>query len=90
MQWQEIVLTVGQIVFILALLPSILSKDKPEIWTCIMTGLVALSISVTYVTLNIPFAAVSAFLNFVAWSILAIQKIRQMRRAATERRQADR
>lgn len=81
MHWQEIVLTVGQIVFIAALLPSIFSKDKPEIWTSIMTGIVALSISVTYLTLNIPFAAVSAFFNFVAWSVLATQKLHQMKKA---------
>lgn len=89
MHWQEIVLTIGQIIFIVALLPSIFSKDKPEIWTCVMTGLVALSISATYLTLNIPFAAFSAFFNFVAWSILAIQKIRQIRQVAMERQQED-
>ena len=77
MTWQEVVLAVGQIVFIIALLPSILSKDKPEIWTSIMTGAVALSISITYLTLHIKLAAIMAFLNFVAWSILAIQKVRQ-------------
>lgn len=79
MHWQETVLTLGQIIFIAALLPSIFSKDKPEIWTSIVTGLVALSISITYLTLHIPFAAVSAFFNFVAWSVLATQKFHQMR-----------
>jgi hypothetical protein len=77
MHWQEVVLTVGQIVFIIALLPSIFSHDKPEIWTSVLTGTVALSIAVTYLTLSIPLAAGSAFLNFVAWSVLAIQKLRQ-------------
>jgi hypothetical protein len=77
MHWQEIVLTIGQLVFIIALLPSILSKDKPEIWTSILTGTVALSIAITYITMSIPIAAISAFLNFVAWSILAIQKYKQ-------------
>lgn len=74
MQWQEIILTAGQIVFILALLPSIFGKDKPEIWTSIITGTVAFSISITYLTLSLPTAAISAFLNFVAWGILAIQE----------------
>jgi hypothetical protein len=77
MTWQSVVLAVGQILFIVALLPSILTKDKPEIWTAIMTGAVALSISITYFTLHIELAAWMAFLNFVAWGILAVQKYRQ-------------
>lgn len=80
MQWQETVLAVGQIVFIIALLPSVFTKDKPEIWTSIITGSVALSIAVTYFTMRIPFAAVCAFLNFVFWSVLALQKSRQPRK----------
>lgn len=79
MSWQEIVLAVGQVVFIVALLPSIFSKDKPQIWTSILTGTVALSISITYATLSLKAAAISTFLNFVAWSILAIQKLRIMK-----------
>lgn len=81
MTWQEIVLAVGQVVFIIALLPSIFSKDKPEIWTSILTGTVALSISITYTTLSLKAAAISAFFNFVAWGILAIQKLHQMKNA---------
>ncbi|MEO6761742.1 MAG: hypothetical protein ABI220_05245 [Candidatus Saccharimonadales bacterium] len=79
MSWQEIVLAVGQVVFILALLPSILTKDKPEIWTSILTGTVALSISITYSTLSLKAAAISAFFNFVAWGILAFQKLHQIK-----------
>lgn len=81
MTWQAIVLTLGQVVFIIALFPSIFSKDKPEIWTSILTGTVALSISVTYTTLSLKLAAISAFFNFVAWAILAIQKMRQIKKS---------
>ena len=90
MNWQETILTLGQIIFIVALVPSILSKDKPQIWTSIITGLVALSISITYLTLNIPFAAISAFLNFVAWGVLAIQKYHQIQRIAPVKSQRKR
>ncbi len=62
MHWQETVLALGQIIFIIALLPSVFSKDKPEIWTSVITGSVALSIAITYITMKIPIAAVSAFL----------------------------
>jgi hypothetical protein len=81
MHWQQTVLALGQVVFIVALLPSVFSSDKPEIWTSIITGLVALSIAVTYTTMSLPIAAISAFLNFVFWSILAIQKYRQIKQS---------
>lgn len=77
MSWQEAVLTLGQIIFIVALLPSVFTKDKPEIWTSILTGAVAYSIAVTYTTLHMPLAAISAGLNGVFWTILAVQKHRQ-------------
>lgn len=86
MTWQEIVLALGQILFLIALIPSIVTKDKPEIWTSVMTGAVALSISITYLTLHIKLAAVMAFLNFVAWGILAIQKLRQPKRTKLSRK----
>ncbi len=88
MSWQEIVLAVGQVVFIIALIPSIFSKDKPEIWTSILTGTVALSIAITYTTLSLEMAAISAFFNFVAWAILAIQKLRQIKRIQAKRASA--
>lgn len=86
MTWQSVVLALGQILFIVALLPSIFTKDKPEIWTSVMTGLVALSISITYLTLDIKLASVMAFLNFIAWSILAIQRHRQPKALKKKRR----
>lgn len=86
MTWQSIVLALGQILFLVALIPSMLTDDKPEIYTSVMTGLVALSISITYLTLHIKLAAIMAFLNFVAWAILAIQKHRQPQRLKKKRR----
>lgn len=86
MTWQAIVLAVGQILFSVALLPSIFTSDKPEIWTSAMTGSVALSVSIAYFTLGIKFASAMAFLNFVAWSVLAVQKFRQPKRLKKERR----
>lgn len=83
MHWQQTVLALGQVVFIIALLPSVFSKDKPEIWTSIITGTVALSIAITYTTMKLPIAALSAFFNFVFWSLLAYQKRSQSARAKT-------
>lgn len=88
MHWQETVLAIGQVVFIIALLPSVFSHDKPEIWTSIITGSVALSIAITYITMNIPIAAISAFFNFVFWSILAYQKLKQNKNTKVKPKQS--
>ena len=76
MHWQDVVLTIGQLILIVALFPSILSKDKPALQTSMITAAVALSIAVVYVTLSIPFAAISAALNGAFWCVLAVQKWR--------------
>jgi hypothetical protein len=76
MHWQEVVLTIGQVIFLIALVPSILSKDKPALQTSILTSTVAFSIAVVYVTLDIRFAAFSAALNGTLWLVLAVQKWR--------------
>jgi hypothetical protein len=76
MHWQDVVLTIGQVIFIIALFPSILSKDKPALQTSMLTSAVAFSIAVVYLTLSIPFAAVSAALNGTLWFVLAVQKWR--------------
>ena len=76
MHWQDVVLTIGQVIFIIALFPSILSKDKPALQTSMVTSAVAFSIAVVYLTLSIPFAAISAALNGALWFVLAVQKWR--------------
>ncbi|HLL78825.1 MAG TPA: hypothetical protein VKT25_04960 [Ktedonobacteraceae bacterium] len=81
MHWQDVVLTIGQIIFIVALFPSVLSKDKPALQTSTLTSAVAFSIAAVYVTLSIPFAAISAALNGALWLVLAIQKWRSRKGA---------
>ncbi|MFA6602881.1 MAG: hypothetical protein WCT01_03700 [Candidatus Shapirobacteria bacterium] len=76
MKWQDFVLTFGQVIFILALFPSIFSKDKPSIKTSIPTSLVSFSIGVVYLTLNVPMAAATAVINGILWGILAFQKLK--------------
>ena len=76
MHWQDVILTIGQVIFIIALFPSILSKDKLALQTSVLTSAVALSIAVVYLTLSIPFAAISAALNGALWFVLAVQKWR--------------
>lgn len=77
MMWQDILLMVGGFIFSLALIPSILSKDKPAISTSLMTGVILLVYAFTYFTLNLWLATIAVTLTGVLWLVLAAQKVRE-------------
>jgi hypothetical protein len=74
MHWQDPVLTAAQAVFIVALFPSILSKDKPALATSLMNGAVTAGIALVYISLFLWFAAITAAINSMLWLVLAAQK----------------
>lgn len=74
MEWQDFVISAGQIVLFLALIPSVLSKDKPAFSTSLLTGSVLAVFAFTFVTLSMWFSGLSAGLVSVTWFLLAGQK----------------
>lgn len=74
MIWQDIVIAVAQIFFIVALIPSITTKDKPALATSFMNVILVWTISITMVTLQLWFSAVTAFAIGIGHMTLAIQK----------------
>lgn len=74
MPWQDFVFTTGQIIFIISLLPSILSKDKPALTTSVMTAVVLYVFAIVDITLNLFLTAFTVGVTAVGWSILAYQK----------------
>lgn len=85
MAWQDIVLSVGSWIFTIALIPSVLSKDKPALSTSLMTGTVLAVYVIVYITLSLWMAAVSTFLVAAMWYTLAVQKIRLDRQGKEEK-----
>jgi len=76
MRWQDIVISVAQIGFVIALLPSIRSKEKPAIATSIMNVILVCTIAMSLLTLRLWFSSFTAFLIAAAWAVLAIQTIK--------------
>lgn len=74
MHWQDLVLTIGQILFIISLIPSITSKHKPALTTSLISGVVLMLFAATYINLSLVFAAIGTFITGVLWLILAYQK----------------
>lgn len=73
MSWQDLVLTVGQLIFVLALLPSILGPDKPAIGTSLITATVLVIFAAVDLTLNLIFTSVVVSITAVGWFVLAFQ-----------------
>ncbi len=80
MTWQDIILSVGSWIFAIALIPSILSKDKPALSSSLITGSVLTIFACTYLTLSLWTTAASTVLVAGMWFTLALQKIRLTRR----------
>ena len=76
MQWQEYVFFVGQMVFNIALLPSIFSKNKPALSTSLMTAGMIFIYVFTYFSMSLWLTGISMGTTFICWTILAYQKYR--------------
>ncbi len=74
MIWQDVVIAVAQIFFIVALVPSITTKDKPALITSAMNMTLVWAIAATMVTLHLWFSAITAFAIGLGHLTLTIQK----------------
>lgn len=73
--WQDFVFTAGNVIFIVALIPTILSKEKPPLSTSVPTAAVLIAFAVTYGSLHLWYALTSATVTALAWSIIALQRL---------------
>lgn len=77
MIWQDLVVTIGTIIFIFALIPSIISKDKPAMLTSFLTAAVLSGFVVVYISFSMTFAAVANVITTLMWFTLGFQKLLQ-------------
>jgi hypothetical protein len=75
--WQDYVFAVGSFIFSIALIPAIISKDKPPISTSLTTGIILAVFIFCYASLGLWLSACSGSLTAIAWFILFFQKIYQ-------------
>jgi hypothetical protein len=74
MIWQDIVIGVAQVFFVVALIPSITTKDKPALVTSIMNTTLMGIIATTQFTLGLWFSTITAVVIGLGHLTLAIQK----------------
>ena len=75
--WQDIVLTLGSVGFLIALIPTILGAAKPAPLTSFATGFVLVVFAVTYATLDLRFASVVTAITGLAWFFILWQSLRR-------------
>ena len=80
MVWQDIVISIANIVFLVALIPQIIDgfkKKKGLInpWASSLTILALFSLCVTYFSLDLIYSCGICFSNALLWIILLIQRI---------------
>lgn len=84
MHWQDLVLSVGNFIFFVALIPSILSASKPAFATSFLTGVVLLIFGIVYISLHLWLSTIMVLLSGAAWLTLAAQKYLQIKRQAKQ------
>lgn len=74
--WEDYVIAVGAIIFIVALVPSLRGDNKPDLKTSLITGTTLLLFVAANVSLRLWFAAITTLILAVLWLVLAYQVIR--------------
>ena len=77
MVWQDIVLSVGMWIFVIALIPTLRGKEKPALSTSIVTSAVLAVFVLTYATLELWLSTIASAVIAVLWFVLAAQKYRK-------------
>jgi hypothetical protein len=64
---------IGSLFFVVALIPSIISKNKPHPGTSLITAAILYMFATIYVGMYLEFAAIVTYVTAICWSILFIQ-----------------
>ena len=75
--WQEFVISTGQWFFVISLIPTLRSKNKPPLFTSLTTGLILLVFGYTFATMHMWNSSISTFTVGMTWEVIAVQTILQ-------------
>jgi len=73
--WQDAVLTTGNMMFFIFLLPTVFAVEKPSIWTSIPTSMVLFIFTYTFFTLSFRYSALATFSAAITWLVLVFQAL---------------
>ena len=70
----DLILTFGGVFFAIALLPSLIGRNKPSMGTSIPTGCILLIFACVYSYIGLLLACLSSTILAIMWFALAVQK----------------
>ncbi|MEK7556066.1 MAG: hypothetical protein AAB523_02130 [Patescibacteria group bacterium] len=76
MIWQDIGIMIIQWAFFFALIPTVLSKDKPPFFTSLLNGILLLFLAIIFSTLHLWGSVTSTLLVGGTWFFIGFQKYR--------------
>ncbi|MDB5171169.1 MAG: hypothetical protein JWO35_863 [Candidatus Saccharibacteria bacterium] len=74
---QDTILTIGSLALAVALIPTVLGKQKPALSTSLLTAATLATFAAVYVSLHLLFSAAVTLFSAAVWLLLAAQKRRQ-------------
>jgi len=75
--WQDLVFSLGSIVFTIALIPAIIEKRYPPMSTCITTAIMLVVYAITDATLNLWLSTIAAIMSAAIWAMMGVKQIEQ-------------
>lgn len=84
MAWQEIVFTLGSIVFFASLVPTALAAEKPSALTSLPTGVLLILFSIAYASLGLTVSAIFTVPTGLLWLVIGAQRLASRRRERTD------
>lgn len=73
--WQDLVFTVGSIVFFASLVPTALGKEKPSPLTSLPTGALLIVFSIAYASLGLVVSAIFTIPTGLLWLFIGAQRL---------------
>ncbi len=77
MTWQNIVISIGALVFVVALIPALWTKQKPPAITSILYGSIVMSFVVVDISFKLYLGGALTLVNSLQWMALAVQARRR-------------
>jgi hypothetical protein len=75
LRWQDGVFSIGQLVFLMGLMPSVLGSDKPAAFTSITTAVMLCAFLVVYASYRLWATFIFTAVTISVWFLLAAQVI---------------
>lgn len=74
MTWQDAVIAAGQAVFMLALLPAVVGREKPPRSTCLLTGVTLAVCAAALLMSELSWGGCAMALTAALWLVLLFQR----------------